>query len=228
MICIQICSSLEWISLKTILKIQSSDICKYPYGEYINYKIYEKQCIFYHSGATKTRSAASCQFAIDKWEPNMVLVLGTCGGVGKNLRVADVIIANRTVQYDCIDRMDNQQPLFYESMTINIDNSWIDFSKLDERVYEGLIATADQDINFEVLELLRKENVLCADWESGAIACVCFLNKVKFCILRGISDIPEDNEGSAINQGIDYRKNTPIVMKKLIDTVLPVVLMNLG
>lgn len=227
MICIQICSRIEWASIKEMLKINISEIGEYPYGEYFNYSIYKKEYIFYHSGATKTRSSAACQFAIDNWKPKMVLVLGTCGGVGEGLRVADVIIANKTVQYDCIDRMGRHGAIFYEPMTINIDNSWIDFSKFDERLYEGIVATADQDINFEVLQLLRKEDVLCADWESGAIACVCSLNKIKFCILRGISDIPENNEASAINQGMDYRKNTPIVMKKLIDTVLPVVLQNL-
>ena len=227
MVCIQVCSSGEWSSLKALLKDIEYQINKYPFGEFIRFKYCDRECIFYHSGATKTKSSAACQFAIDNWKPKMLFVLGTCGGVDNKLKVLDVIIANKTVQYDCIDRMDNEPYVFYEPLTTMIDNSWINFSEFNGQVYEGLIATADQDINYEVLNMLRKEDVLCADWESGAIAYVCSSNQIKSCIVRGITDIPTENiEESANNQGTDYRENTPKVMKKLIQDVLPVLLRN--
>ena len=228
MVCIQVCSKAEWSSLKALLKDIEYQIDKHPFGEFIRLKFYDRECIFYHSGATKTKSSAACQFAIDNWKPKMIFVLGTCGGVNQKLNVLDVIIANKTVQYDCIDRMGNEPYVFYEELTTIIDNSWIHFNELNGQVYEGIIATADQDINYEVLNMLRKENVLCADWESGAIAYICKLNKVKNCIVRGITDIPTENiEESASNQGNDYRENTPKVMKKLIEDILPVLLRNM-
>lgn len=221
MICIHICSGGEWHSIKEILKVKKSDINIYPFGEYIKCKLYNRECIFYHSGATKTRSAAACQYAIDNWKPETLFVMGTCGGVDEGLNVFDVVIANKTVQYDCIDRMGNEPYVFYEPLTTQIDNAWIDFSELKFKIHEGTIATADQDINFEVLKMLRGERVLCADWESGAIAHICNLNKVRCCILRGISDIPTENiEESEINQGIDYHENTPVIMKNLVQNVL--------
>lgn len=228
MVCIQVCSKREWSSLRELLKDIDYQINKYPFGEFIRLNFYDRDCIFYHSGATKTKSSAACQFAIDNWKPKMIIVLGTCGGVDKKLNVLDVIIANKTVQYDCIDRMDNEPYVFYEPLTTIIDNSWIQFNEFNGQVYEGIIATADQDINYEVLHMLRKEGVLCADWESGAVAYICSLNKVNNCIVRGITDIPTENiEESAKNQGTDYRENTPKVMKKLIEDVLPVLLRNM-
>ena len=223
MVCIQVCSKEEWSSLKRLFKDREFQINKYPFGEFIRLNFCDRECVFYLGGETKTRSSASCQFAIDNWQPKMIFVLGTCGGVDKGLNLLDVIIANKTVQYDCIDRMGTKSYVFYEPLTTIIDNSWINFNELNGRVYEGIIATADQDINYEVLHMLRNENILCADWESGAIAYICNLNKVKNCIVRGITDIPTENiEESANNQGIDYKRNTPKVMKKLIKDVLPV------
>lgn len=228
MVCIQICSNGEWRSLKELLAGIDYKTNNYPFGEFIKLKLYGKECIFYHSGATKTKSSAACQFAIDNWEPEMVIVLGTCGGVDKKLNVLDVIIANKTVQYDCIDRMGKEPCVFYEPFTTIIDNSWIHLNEFHGNVYEGMIATADQDINYEVLKMLRKEDVLCADWESGAIAYICRLNKVRNCIVRGITDIPTENaDESAISQGTYYRQNTPRVMKKLIEDILPVLFKNM-
>lgn len=223
MICIQICSNREWVSLKEILKIKEYKVNTYPFGEYINYEFFDEKCVFYHSGATKTRSSAACQYAIDKWEPQIIMVLGTCGGVDEILKVLDVVIANKTVQYDCLDKMGNEHQAFYEPLTTIFDNTWINFNNFSAKVYEGIIATADQDVDYKTLQMLRKENVMCGDWESGAIAHICSLNKVNCCIVRGITDIPIENEvQSGINQGLDYETNTPIVMKKLIENVLPI------
>lgn len=109
--------------------------------------------------------------------------------------------------------------LYFMSLWVPlIDNSWIDFNAFSGKVYEGIIATADQDLNLESLDKLIKENVLCA----GAIAFICTLNNVKCCIVRGITDITViKDKNSDINQGIDYRVNTPKIMEKLLKSILP-------
>jgi nucleoside phosphorylase len=210
LICIQICSKREWRALKDILNINEDLIGCTPYGEYIYKSIVGKECTFYHSGATKTKSSGACQYAIDKWNPQFIFVLGTCGGVSEKLNLLDIVITNKTVQYDCINRMEDKSPIFYEVLTEDIDN-------------------ADQDLGKEQIDKLRSENVLCADWESGAISHICKLNKIKCCILRGITDIPRKNDiNSDKSQGIDYRINTPLIMEKLINTLLPELLKQLN
>lgn len=226
MICIQICSGKEWRALKEILNTENS--LSYPFGEYIPFSVEGKDCIFYNSGSSKTRSSAACQFAIDNWKPDVIFNLGTCGGVNEKLKKLDLIIANKTVQYDCIIRMGKKSSLFYEPFITEINNSWISLDNFHGTIKEGIIATADQDLNEEFLDLLRAENVLCADWESGAIALVCKLNNIRCCIIRGVTDIPQKgHENSEINQGEDYRTNTPLVMNKLIKIILPFLILSL-
>jgi adenosylhomocysteine nucleosidase/adenosylhomocysteine/aminodeoxyfutalosine nucleosidase len=227
MICIHICSDYEWKTVKRLLKAHGK-INTFVHGEYFKHDILGRECLIYQGGETKTKSSASCQYMIDKKKPEMIIVLGTCGGVSDKLKIGDVIIANKTVQYDCINKMGTVIKLFYEAFNIDIDISWIDFSYLPERVFPGMVATADQDMDFLTRVKLQDQNVLGADWESGAIAYVCKVNDVKCYIVRGVSDIPKKRgKVSERQQAKDLRKYTPVIMKKLINSVLPGLIMQL-
>ena len=219
-ICVQICSNMEWQSVLDIQYPDPSAVCSYPQGRYFIQQLYGAHLVFFHSGIGKTRAGAACQYAIDHWRPGIILVMGTCGGVAEEIKLLDIIVANRTGQYDCIERMGEVKNLFYEPFTTDIDNSWIGLESI-ANAREGLVATADQDLNHEMLEVLRSEKVLCADWESGAIAYICKLNQVPCCVVRGISDKPGTDSNAEVQQGLDYRHNTPIIMKKMLAEVLP-------
>ena len=168
----------------------------------------------FHSGPTKTRAAAACQHAIDKWNPDVVVVLGTCGGVAPNLQVFDVVLARKTVQYDCLDFMDEAKSVFYPPMAADLDISWIKDTRGAFTV--GTIGTADRDLDFETAKKLRKENILTVDWESGAISKICEINNKKCLILRGITDKPvAQHKTDREQQTTDYKQNTFHVMEKL-------------
>jgi nucleoside phosphorylase len=196
-----------------ILGIRAGLMLRQPFGQCFEQSLNGHEGIFYQSGDTKTRSAAACQFAIDRWQPDRIINLGTCGGVGKEIGKLDLIMAEKTVQYDCIIRFGEPQGLFYKPMITTIDTSWVDVSEVAVKIHKGILATADQDLNAEWKERLQKEDVLGADWESGAIAKVCELNRVKCLILRGVTDLPDGTQGS------DFEKNTPIVMASLLTTL---------
>lgn len=217
---IQICSELEWGTTKSILKITKDKLHHQPFGDYFEHQIGRQEGIFYQSGATKTRSAAACQFAIDTWHPDAVVNLGTCGGVSKNAKNLDIILAKRTFQYDVIQRFGEPSGRFKKDLETALNMSWINLSKVLTKIYIGTIASADQDLDDEHLGQLQGEKVLAADWESASIAKNCEFNKVKRLILRGITDIPK-KQISLIRdiQHNDYRKNTPIIMRELFSII---------
>ncbi|MGH7387858.1 MAG: 5'-methylthioadenosine/S-adenosylhomocysteine nucleosidase [Candidatus Rokuibacteriota bacterium] len=173
--------------------------------------------MFFNSRRTKARSAGASQYAIDRWRVDPVLVLGTCGGVASHVKTLDLVFATRTVQWDAVDHMNPRTQPFLEETAVSADLSWVRLDGLGEPVHMGVVASGDQDVTFDTAERLRKHDVLAADWESAAIALVCSLNRVRWAVLRGVTDVPgAASPDDAHHQGLDYRANTPVVMRKLL------------
>ncbi len=214
MIIIHINSNQEWKATKHLMN--SVEIKTYPYGEYFMTVIENQECIFYHSGATKTLSAGASQYAIDRWSPEIIFVLGTCGAVSEDLKPLDIILADQTAQYDVIP-MKKRENIFHEIITI--DNSWLNLAEFQYKLLKGFIATADQSVTATNYQHLRSEEVIAADWETASIAKICAINKVECCVVRGVSDIP--NEKDVNLQYENYKRNTAIIMEKLIASYLP-------
>jgi adenosylhomocysteine nucleosidase len=213
---IQICAEHEWECTKSILKIKENRLRLQPFGQYFEHTIHEHQAVIYKSGATKTRSAAACQYAIDTWHPDGVINLGTCGGVGKNLRKRKVILGKKTIQYDVLQNFGKPSSKFKRELKTDLDLSWVDLSRVSGRICIGTIASADRDLDEEQRGILQRKRVLAADWESASIAAICRLNRIRCLILRGVSDIPEKRKDSRRDiQERDYKNNVPIIMNDL-------------
>ena len=208
---IQICSGSEWRATKPLLGVPEVAVGAFPYGEVVDTAIGGQPCVFFSSRRTKTRAAGACQYAIDHWRVDPLLVLGTCGGVGAQLQVMDLVFASHTLQYDCEDPRPDM------GRVVTADSSWLSLEALDGLLHVGTIASADHDMTFESLALLRNERVLGADWESGAIALVCALNGVRWAIFRGVSDVPlAAGADDARRQERDYHAHTPAIIARLL------------
>lgn len=214
MIAIHINSNEEWEATKELLNPE--EIEYFPYGEFFKIELDSFQGVYYHSGATKTRSAGACQYAINKWKPEIIFVLGTCGGVAHDIKPLDIILAEETGQYDVIT-MAKRKSMFYG--VVEFDNSWINLDDFPHKLLKGFLATADKSVTARNFHSLRENGVKAADWETAAIGTVCKLNEVKCCVLRGVSDVVSQED--VVLQLEDYRKNTSIIMEKLINSYLP-------
>jgi adenosylhomocysteine nucleosidase len=208
---VQICSGTEWAAAKTLLGVSPQAIGCFPYGEFFDRTVSGRDCVFFNSRRTKTRAAGACQYAIDHWQIDPLIVLGTCGGVDERLEVGDLIIATRTFQYDC---QDSRPEMGYG---LQADLTWFRVDRFTEVLHPGTFASADHDLTFSDLLGLRREGVTGADWESGAIATVCALNGIRWAIVRGVSDVPvRDGAEDAARQIDDYRRHTPTIMGRLL------------
>jgi len=226
MYCVQIFSSVDWKATKKFFKIYPQDIKNYPIDQYFQHIINGEKFIFYRSNGTKTTSAAAAQYAILTWKPKIIFVLGTCGGVSVHFKKLDIVIASLTGHYDCNNKMTPDKEIFYKKTKVNFDNSWIDFKSLSD-VHSGIVGSADQDVSIDNIDYLRQNNLAAADWGSGSAAAICHLNKVPCCIALGITDFPDKTKNNSIsNQKSEYLKNSPTIMKKLINNILPTLLTN--
>lgn len=219
---IHICSNLEWKSVLSICQPEKCEVS--PYGAYFihQFEHWDEPAVVYFSGYSKIMAAGAAQFMIGYFNLSHIIVAGSSGGVAPYLEPLDVIIANETVIYDCIDRLELQAELFCEPFKTLINLEWLNDSLLPEKTYVGRVATADQDIDYAVKQLLQPENVLVADWESGAVALVCKLNEIQVTIFRGVSDVPKEGLSQEA-QTLQYQTNTPKLMKRIFEKYLPLI-----
>jgi adenosylhomocysteine nucleosidase len=182
-----ISADIEWRVIRGILpgvEIQNS-----PCGEWFQMDI-ESQApfLFFHGGWGKIAAAGSTQYVIDRWKPDLLINLGTCGGFAGEVERGEILLVQRTLVYDILEQMGD----FDEHIahyTTDIDLSWLN-EPYPQVVRRSLLVSGDRDLLVEDLPMLKaRYGAVAGDWESGAIAYVAARNHTRLLILRGVSDL---------------------------------------
>jgi adenosylhomocysteine nucleosidase len=167
-----------------------------PYGQYFVQEINGEPVVIMHGGWGKIPSAASAQYAIDRWSPELIINMGTCGGFQGEIERNQVVLADRAVVYDIINQIGDSDSTI-QHFTTSIDVSWIK-EPYPIPVFKGTIVSGDRDLRPEDVPMLKeKYGAKVGDWESGGIAYVCNKNGVRVLILRGVSDLVGPSGGEA-------------------------------
>ncbi len=203
----------EWEAVTAILKPQT--IQQTSLGAHFQMEIEDQPCLFFHSGWGKIATAASTQYVIDQYRPELIINIGTSGGFSGSSEVGEVLLVKETLIYDIIERMDDPIAALNHYRIMN-DLSWITHP-LPDGTRPARIATADQDIDFRAFDLLTKTHQAdAADWESGAFAWVAARNRVRWLALRGVSDLVTPQESETDN-GIDlWRSRLDHLMRNIL------------
>ncbi len=213
-----ISANIEWNAVVRILPEvtpQSS-----PYGEWFETDLdpedERQSVIFFHGGWGKISAAASAQYAIDRWSPNLIVNLGTCGGFEGEVERDTVVLVERTVVYDIVEQMVDAEEAIRDYST-EIDLSWLS-EPYPHPVLRTALVSADRDLRpQDIPDLKSKYGAVAGDWESGAIAWVANRNQVPCLILRGVTDLVGDGGGEAYAGMVQiYVANTERVMNDLI------------
>ncbi len=215
-----ISANAEWRVVKELypnLNLQQS-----PFGEYADLTfptLSVKRLTLFHGGWGKISAAATAQYVIDHFQPDLLVNLGTCGGFAGRIETGTVILVERTLVYDIIEQMGDGDEAIAHYAT-DIDLSWLDGGpKTVDRpssTVRGLLVSADRDIVVEDIPMLiEKYGAVAADWESGAIAWVAKRNGVRCLILRAVSDLVGGEGGEAYGNLDLFHQRTKTVMKDL-------------
>jgi len=204
----------EWRAVKEILapvKVQST-----PFGEMFDALLDSWHATLFHGGWGKISTAASTQYVIDRFQPNLLVNLGTCGGFEGCIARGTVVLVTKTIVYDILEQMSNPEAAIAH-YTTELDLSWLP-DQLPFPVLPGLLTSADRDIvPQDIPSLVEKYGAVAADWESGAIAWVAKMNGVCCLILRGVTDLVGGGGGEAYGNIGLFHKNTLSMMKTLLD-----------
>ena len=209
----------EW---RAVLEyVADAELSLSPYGPWFQqtFASHDEPVIFLHGGWRKVAAAGSTQYAIDRWSPELLVNLGTCGGIEGQIEPGAILLAERTLIYDIVEQMGDQDAALAHYAT-EMDLSWLE-EPLPQPVVRGRLLSADRDLVVEDLPRLRREfDGVAVDWESGAIAYVADRNDVRCLILRGVTDLVGPEGGEAYDGTLTlFRERARGVMTDLLDAL---------
>jgi len=190
-----------------------------PYGGWFSQTVSNFSVVFMHAGWGKVATAGASQFAIDTFHPQLLINLGTCGGLEGLAEPGETLCVNQTAFYDIFESMaDYAQAIeFYSSKA---DLSWLP-EELPEHTRRARLVSADQDIQPQTYERLTQEfGAVAADWESAAFAWVANRNGIPWLILRGVSDLVSPTIAETAGNLSLWQARTEKIMQDLL-TQLP-------
>ena len=149
-------------------------------------------------GVGKVNAAVCAQTMALIYEPELIINSGVSGALSPDLRVGDVVIGTDVVQHDVDTTAMGDEPGFVSTvdrLSFPLDNfaSTAIAAAAEElgiRAVRGRIASGDQFVasTERKEEIVRLFSAVTCEMEAGAIAHVCFLNRVSCAVIRCISD----------------------------------------
>ena len=203
----------EWRAVRELLPGLTTE--RSPFGEYGRFQTKAGEVTLFHGGWGKIAAAASAQYALDHFRPDLLLNLGTCGGFAGQIERGTTLLVERTLVYDILEQMgDGAEAIAHYSTALDL--GWLP-AELPHPVRRGLLVSADRDLLAGDISMLAEKYAAAAgDWESGAIAWVAKRNGVRCLILRGVSDLVGAEGGEAYGNLELFHTRTREIMERLL------------
>jgi len=159
-------------------------------------------------------AAGATQYAVDRWNPDVMINLGTCGGFEGSVERFEILAIDKTVIYDIKEAMGDSEEAIRDYST-NLDLSWV---TIPDSIQKTILVSADRDlVPAEIEELKTKYSAIAGDWETGSIAYTCQRNNKKLLVLRGVTDLVNNAKGEAYGKPEVFQNGTEVVMTKLLE-----------
>lgn len=162
---------------------------------YTKGKLHGKDVVTAVCGIGKVFAAMCAQTMIVKFGADKIINTGVAGGLTDKTDILDTVVATALVQHD-MDTTYFGDPkgmisginvvefpcdsTIAEKITANVEGNCV----------RGIVASGDCFVcdNDKKKEISETFNAVACEMEGAAIAQVCYVNKVPFCVLRSISD----------------------------------------
>jgi len=164
-----------------------------PLGEWFTTWAGDEEVIVFHGGWGKVHAAASAEYIINIWHPDLIINFGTCGGFRGAIERFDTVLVKKAIVYDFVSLIGPPDEGI-NKFTTDVDLSWV--KKAPTPVTPVTILSGDRDLVPEdIPKLKEKFGGMVNDYESAPIAWVCARNNSKVLILRGVSDLVDKSGG---------------------------------
>ena len=163
------------------------------------------KCVVLRGAVGKVWAAASAEFAIGRWQPQLMIDFGAAGGLVPELRVGDIVLAEKVIEYDVSASGNGLPQVVFAHASSFGAGTWIQdapqFSKFIElnlkgfdvpvRVTRGRLASGDRDVHTleERTALAKQIEAIAATWETSAIGRICKFHETPYLSIRVITDV---------------------------------------
>ena len=211
-------------------KLGTYKTTKYADNEYYEATYNGVEIVVAYSKIGKVFSTLTASTMIQHFGCDKLLFSGVAGGINPNLKIGDLIVANKLSQHD-LDITAFGHPMGFVpggSVFVEADKDLIELSKevaleLGKTVQEGVIATGDQFVHDNSVKenIVKHFNADALEMEGGSVAVVCNALNVPFFILRAISDTADTDASFSFDE---FMESSAIIsaefIMKLVDKVI--------
>ena len=216
-----ISANIEWQAIRSFFPTVEPQIS--PLGQWfvVEFELGQRRepVVFFHGGWGKIAAAASTQYVLDHWSPQLLVNLGTCGGFQGKIEKGEIILVERTLVYDIVEQMvDPQEAIAH--YTTEIDLAWLGIDT-PQAVRRTLLVSGDRDLMIQDIPRLEAEySAVAGDWESGAIAWVAARNNTRCLILRGVTDLVGSGGGEAYDGNVQvFVEGAARILRQLVEAL---------
>lgn len=166
--------------------------------EYLRGTIHGKDVVLAVCGIGKVFAAVCAQTMILKYAPDVIINTGVAGTLTDCLSIGDIALSEDVVQHD-MDSTSlghpaglisgiNMVKIPADTQTLKAIAGCIEGLGINYRI--GTIASGDKFLASQEIKqkIVNTFGAIAGEMEGGAIGHVCYINGVKFCVLRAISD----------------------------------------
>ncbi len=186
--------------------------------------IENKEVVLLQGGVGKVNAAICTTLLLTNYQIDMVINIGSAGGLCLNQEVSDIVISNEVCQYDFDitafpNRILGEVPGLPPRIKANedlINKAKIFLEKLDLNYEIGLIVSGDKFVaDNKTAEYIKNnfKDAKCCEMEAAAIGQTCYKFKTKFIIARSLSDI--FGKGDSAVQFDEYLKKAAKASAKM-------------
>ncbi len=171
--------------------------------EFVSGKIFNKEIVVAKCGIGKVFAAICTEAMILNFKPDYIINTGVGGTLTEKLSIGDIAISQALCQHDMdTSPLGDPKGLLSGINIINIpaDEYLIEIAEsvIKEQninCKKGVIASGDQFIaNKSQKDFIVSEfSAIACEMEGASVAHVCFVNNVKFLVLRAISDSADNS-----------------------------------
>jgi len=211
-------------------KVKQYKTIEYADNQYYETNYKGVDLVIAYSKIGKVFSTLTASTMIQHFNCDRLLFSGVAGGINPELKIGDLIVANKLSQHD-LDITAFGHPMGFVpggSVFVEADKDLIALSKkvaseLGKSVREGTIATGDQFVHDSTIKenIVKYFNADALEMEGASVAVVCKSLNIPFFILRAISDTADTDASFSFDE---FMESSAIIsadfIMKMVDKIV--------